>query len=153
MDSNEGEWVNSTENDGGNSERGGNKKDHTKEALTNTINSLNGMTATLTTDLEVVANVIKARTEVKTLAKENKEATSVYCRQKIAKIKRGQDMIKMDEDITPLTSGQIDLASANGLRGPHLRFRVATKMKKNSYQELFKWLLFCLSTLLASYHL
>ena len=102
MDS-EGGWVNPATDDGGDNERGVDNKDHAKKALTSTINSLNGMTATLTTHLEVIANAIKAKTEFRTPAKAKQKVTSAYCLQKIAKIKSDQDMIEMDEDITPLT--------------------------------------------------
>jgi hypothetical protein len=61
------------------------------------------MTATLTSHLEFIAGAIKAKTELKTPAKEKKNLTSAYCLQKIAKIKSDQDMIEMDEDITPIS--------------------------------------------------
>ena len=96
MDS-EGGWVNPANDEGGNDEqRGG--------GLTRiTIDSLNGVTATLMTHLEVIANGIKAKTEFKTPAKAKQKVTSAYCLQKIAKIKSGQDMIEIDEDIAPQT--------------------------------------------------
>jgi hypothetical protein len=99
----EGGWVDPTENGGDNVERKSVNKDNVKKALTSTINSLNGMTATLTSHLEFIAGAIKAKTELKTPAKEKKNLTSAYCLQKIAKIKSDQDMIEMDEDITPIS--------------------------------------------------
>ena len=107
--SNEGGWVDPLpiDNDNDDAEHGGNQKGTKKEkALLTTIASLNGMTNTLSAHLEVIANAIKAKVEAKSEAKtpaKKKKVTSAYCLEKVAKIKKDQQMIEKDNDITPLT--------------------------------------------------
>ncbi len=107
--SNEGGWVNPLhiDNDKDNARLGGNQKGTKKEkALLTTIASLNGMMKTLSAHLEVIANAIKAKAEAKSEAKtpaKKKKVTSAYCLEKVAKIKKDQQMIEKDNDFTPFT--------------------------------------------------
>ena len=99
------------DNDNDDAEHDGNQKGNQKgtkkeKALLTTIASLNGMTNTLSAHLEVIANAIKAKAEAKSEAEapaKKKKVTSAYCLEKVAKIKKDQQMIEKDNDITPLT--------------------------------------------------
>jgi hypothetical protein len=74
-----------------------------EKALTNTMASLNNLTATLSSHLETIAEAMKARATAADKTPTKKKVTRTYCLRKVSQMKEEQAMIEQDADITPIS--------------------------------------------------